>query len=61
MTRAIWSMAAAIRREAIAWAFAGMAAHWIWGHGLDRWGLALTLAALHLHPAPEPEAPSAEN
>jgi hypothetical protein len=51
-------MASAIRREIVAWAFAGLALHWVWNHGLDKWGLALTFAAMHLHPGPAKSQPA---
>ena len=60
MTMPIAAIAGLIRREVIAYLFAGVALRWIWCHGLDAWGVALVLAALHLHPGNTNNAPSAE-
>ena len=50
MTPRFQGMAVAIRREVMAWVFVGLAAHWAWTHGLDRWTVMFGLAAAGIHP-----------
>ena len=50
MTRALQAMARVVRREVIAWAFAGVGLHWAWVHGLDRWTVLLALGVVWIHP-----------
>jgi len=50
MTPQFRRMAQTIRRELVAWCFAGIAMHWAWSHGLDRWSILLALGTLWIHP-----------
>jgi len=45
-------------RQWAAFASAGLGAHWILHHGMDRWAVALIIAALAVHPPTAPRETS---
>ena len=50
MTKRIWAMVGAIRREAVAWLLVGAALHWAWLHGPDKWAAIMLMGAAGIHP-----------